>query len=108
LIATLVITIFVEGVGVSGYALWRRKQPGPLLFTSVVANLITQSLLWAALYLFYQHYLIVLLIAEVFIWIIESILLYRFAANQLGIWEATFLSLFMNAASFAVGWFLPV
>jgi hypothetical protein len=45
---------------------------------------------------------------EVLIWIIESILLYHFAANQLGMWEATFLSLFMNAASLAVGWFLPV
>jgi hypothetical protein len=106
--ATLVITIFVEGLIISGYALWRRKQPGPILVTSVVANLITQSLLWVALNLFFQHYLIVLLIAEVLIWIIESILLYRFAANQLGMWEATFLSLFMNAASLALGWFLPV
>ena len=108
MIATLVITIFVEGVIVSGYALWRRKPLGPILFTSVVGNLITQTLLWSALNLFFQHYLIVLLIAEVLIWIIESILLFRFAANQLGMWEATFLSLFMNAASLTLGWFLPV
>jgi hypothetical protein len=108
LIATLVITIFVEGLIVSGYALWRRKPLGPILFTSVVANLITQSLLWVTLNLFFQHYLIVLLSAEVLIWIIESILLVRFAPNQLGMCEATFLSLFMNAASLAVGWFLPV
>jgi len=108
LIVTLVITIFVEGLVVSGYALSRRKRLGPILFTSVVANLITQSVLWVTLNLFFQHYLIVLLSAEVLIWIIESILLYRFSANQFGIWEAIFLSLFMNAASLALGWFLPV
>jgi hypothetical protein len=98
----------VEGLIVSGYAFWQRKPLGSILFTSVVANLITQSLLWVALNLFFQQYLIVLLIAEVLIWIIESILLYCFAANQLGMWEATFLSLFMNTASLALGWFLPV
>ncbi len=108
MISTLIITIFVEGLIVSGYALWRRKPLGPILFTSVVANLITQSLLWAVLNLFFQHYLVVLLISEVLIWIIESILLFRFAANQLGMWEATLLSLFMNTASLALGWFLPV
>ena len=98
----------MEGLIVSGYALWRRKPLGPILVTSVVANLITQSFLWTTLTLFFRDYLIVLLIAEALIWIMESILLYCFAANQLGIWEATSLSLFMNAASLALGWFLPV
>lgn len=98
----------MEGLIVSVYAIWRRKPPRPILVTSVVANLITQSLLWVALNLFFQHYLIVLLITEVLIWIIESILLVRFTANQLGIRDAILLSLLMNTASLAFGWFLPV
>jgi hypothetical protein len=71
-------------------------------------NLITQSLLWIALNLFFSHYLIALLVSEILIWLIESILLYSFPANQLGFMEALFLSLSMNLTSFALGWFLPI
>ena len=108
LIITLVITIFVEGLIVSGYSLWREKPLGPILLTSIVANVVTQSLLWVALNLFFQHYLITLVIAEIVIWMIESLLLYCFSANQLRLQEAALLSLFMNLTSFALGWFLPV
>jgi hypothetical protein len=107
LIITLVITILVEGIIVSGYSIWRKKPLGPILFTSIIANLITQSFLWIVLILFFQHYIITLFIAEIFIWMIESFLLYRFSANQLRIQEATLVSLFMNLASFGLGWFLP-
>jgi hypothetical protein len=105
---TLLITLLVEGAIVSGYSIWRKKPVRSILFTSVVANLITQSMLWIVLNLFFQHYLVALLIAEVLIWMIESLLLYRFPANQLGLPEAVLLSLLMNLASFVVGWFLPV
>ena len=104
---TLLITILVEGAIVSGYSIWRKKPVRSILFTSVVANLITQSLLWIVLNLFFQNYLAALLIAEILIWMIESFLLYRFRANRLGLQEATLLSLFMNSASFGLGWFLP-
>jgi hypothetical protein len=107
LIVTLVITILIEGGIVAGYCIWRRKPLGPILFTSVWANLITQSFLWVVLSLFFQHYLVTLLIAEIFIWMIESFLLYRFSANQLRLQEAVLISLIMNLASFALGWFLP-
>jgi hypothetical protein len=108
LIVTVVITILIEGVIVAGYCIWRRKPLGPILFTSVWANLITQSFLWVVLSLFFQHYIITLLIAEVFIWMIESFLFYRFSANQLRLQEAALISLLMNLASFAFGWFLPI
>jgi hypothetical protein len=108
LIFTLVITIIVEGVVVFVYSIWREKPFRPILFTSIVANLITQSLLWIVLKLFFGYYLIALFVAETLIWIIESFLLYRLPANQLRLKEAAFLSLSMNLASFALGWFLPI
>lgn len=91
----------------SGYSIWRKKPFVPILLTSLIANLITQSLLWAALNLFFQHYLAALLIAEIFIWMIEAILFYLIRANQLRFANAILLSLSMNFVSFAVGWFLP-
>ena len=107
LIVTFFITAILEGVIVAGYCIWCRKSLGPILFTSVWANLITQSFLWIVLSLFFQHYIITLFIAEFFIWMIESFLLYRFSANQLRIQEAALVSLLMNLASFGLGWFLP-
>jgi hypothetical protein len=107
LIVTLLITILVEGAIVSGVSIWRKKPVRSILFTSVIANLITQSLLWIVLILFFQNYLAALLIAEILIWMIESLLLHGFPANRLGLQEAALFSLFMNSASFALGWFLP-
>jgi len=101
-------TILIEGGVVAGYGTWHKKPLGPLLATSIIANLITQSLLWMGLRLFFQHYLFALLTAELFIWIIESFFLYHIPANQLRLQEAVFLSLSMNLASFAFGWFLPI
>jgi hypothetical protein len=108
LIVTLLITVLVEGIVACGYSIGRGKPLGPILFTSLVANLITQSFLWVGLNLFFQHYLSTLLIAESLIWMIESIILYCVPANQLRFTEALFLSLTMNLVSFVLGWFLPV
>jgi hypothetical protein len=108
LIATLLITIFVEGLVVIGYSLWRKKPIKPVLFTSICGNLITQSFLWIGLNLFFRNYLVTLLGAEILIWVIESGFLYSIPANHLDLKEAILLSLGMNATSFAIGWFLPV
>jgi hypothetical protein len=107
-IDTLVITILVEGVVCLGYSIWRRKPIGPIFITSVFVNLITQSLLWVALSLFYQYYLATLLVAEVLIWAMEGYLLYGWRLNRLKIGEALILSLMMNLSSFGIGWFLPI
>ena len=108
MIFTLLFTIVIEGVLVFSYSLWRRKPTVPILLTSILANTITQSLLWVGLIFFFQHYLLTLFVAEIFIWMIESVLLYLIPANQLNLPEAVLLSLIMNLASFGVGWFLPV
>jgi len=108
LIRTLLITIFVEAVVVLGYSIWQKKPFLPILLTTVIANLFTQSSLWIALNIFFHYYLIVLVITEILIWLVESFLLYRFPANQLRSQEAAFLSLIMNLASFGIGWLLPI
>ena len=108
MIVTLFITILVEGAIVIGYSIWRRKPLGPILFTSILANLITQSLLWVGLNLFFRYYLIALLAAEIFIWMVESVLLYYVPANRLRFTDAILLSLSMNLTSFMLGWFLPI
>lgn len=108
MIFTLGITIIVEGAVALGYSLWREKPVRPILFTSIIANLVTQSLLWVVLNLFFRQYLIVLIIAEILIWFIEGLLLYLVPANRLDLQEAVIFSFTMNLASFALGWFLPI
>jgi hypothetical protein len=107
-IDTLLVTIIMEGAVGLAYAVWRTKPVAAILITSGFANLITQSLLWVALDLFFRHYLIVLFVAEILIWLIESIPLYLVPANRLRFSDALLLSLGMNLSSFAVGWSLPI
>jgi hypothetical protein len=108
LITTLFVTIFIESIVVTGAAIWWKKPLAQILITSLVANLITQSILWVVLNIFIQHYLINLFLAEFCIWIIESAALYLYQGNKLKLLEAVLLSLAMNLASFGLGWFLPI
>jgi hypothetical protein len=105
-IFTLTITIVIEGVIAFIYSRWREKPLLPILLTSLFANLITQSILWIGLLFFFRHYWLVLIVLEIFIWLIESLILYCVRANQLTVKEATFLSLAINLTSFSLGLFL--
>jgi hypothetical protein len=107
-IQTLAITVITEGLLCLVYALGRKKPVRPILLTSIVGNLLTQSLLWLSLSIFFQHYLVTLLIAETVIWLIESLLLYVLRFNQLDVGESLLLSLMMNLSSFGSGWMLPI
>jgi hypothetical protein len=107
-IQTLVITILIEGVVCLSYSIWRKKPTRAILLTSVLGNLLTQSLLWIALNIFFQHYLVTLLIAEILIWLIESLLFYGLRFNQLDAGESLLLSIMMNLSSFGFGWMLPI
>jgi hypothetical protein len=107
-IVTLTITIVIESIVVTGYALWRKKPLIHLLLSSIIVNLFTQSILWVALNAFLRHYLTTLLIAEICILGTESIILYLYRYNKLKPGEALVLSLAMNLTSFTLGWFLPV
>lgn len=108
MIVTLLITIFVEGFIVLAYSIWQNKPARPILYTSIISNLITQFFLWIVLGIFFRNYLIVLSIAEILIWLIEGVMLYYVRATRLAITEAVLLSVLMNLASLTTGWYLPV
>jgi hypothetical protein len=107
-IKTLGITIIIESLVGARYSAYRKKPTLSILITCVIANLITQSLLWISLRFLFQHYLMTLFISEIIIWFIEGILLYAIRSNQLNFNESLVLSFIMNASSFGVGWLLPV
>lgn len=79
-----------------------------ILLTSFLANVVTQSLLWTVVNIFYQDYLFTLLVTEIFIWLIEGLALYRVRRNQLTVQQAIVLSFIMNLCSIAAGWLLRV
>jgi hypothetical protein len=107
-IVTLAITILIESAIIVGYARWRKRHLTHLLLSGILANLITQSILWIVLNKFSDHYLTVLLVSEICIWWIEGLFLYLYPYNKLKLGEALALSLAMNLASFTIGWFLPM
>jgi hypothetical protein len=59
-IVTLAINLLIESTIVTVYALWRKKPLIHLLLSSVVANMVTQLLLWVLLNVIIGHYLITL------------------------------------------------
>jgi hypothetical protein len=97
----------MEGIVGLGYSIWRNKPVGSILITSILVNLITQSLLWVVLSIFFHNYLVTLFIAEIIIWLVEALLFYRIHSNKLSFGESLMLSLIMNLSSFVLGWFLP-
>jgi len=107
-IVSLAITVLIESAVVVGYAHWRKKPLMHLLLSGILANLVTQSILWIVLNKFSDNYLTVLLVSEICIWWIEGLILYLYPYNKLKLGEALALSLAMNLASFTIGWFLPM
>lgn len=108
MIWTLLVTLIVEGAVAVGYALWCGKPLFSITLTGASVNLGTQFLLWMVLNLFFHHYLLALLTAEILVWLVESVVLCCWSANRLRFTDAMRLSLCMNLASFTLGWFLPV
>lgn len=106
--ATLLPTLLVEGLIAAAYSRWRRKPLVSILQTASLVNLLTQSLLWLVLTLFYHAYLPTLLLTEAGIWLTEATILRLVPANRLAWGEAFLLSLGMNFLSFGMGWVLPV
>ena len=108
MILTLLVTLLVEGAVVLIYSALRRRSAGDLLQVSFIVNVFTQVILWITLRIFFRYYLTALIVAEILIWLVESILIYRLSMGQLSPSHAVILSLWMNLASFGIGWFLPV
>lgn len=108
MISTLLVTVLIEGIVVLAYARLKQLPAGGLLRASLIVNVITQSLLWISLAIFFRHYLTALLTGEVIIWLAESLLMQRLSGNQLTWRQSVVLSLCMNLSSFGLGWLLPI
>jgi hypothetical protein len=92
-IRTLPVTVLIEGIVVFAFARLKNKPAGNLLRASLFVNVITQSILWISLGIFFRHYLTVLLTGEVLIWLAESLLMQRLSGNQLTWRQSVVLSL---------------
>jgi hypothetical protein len=108
LIATLSITILAEGIVVFLYSTVQKKPAGRLLVASVIVNVLTQSLLWIVLQVYFSYYLIALFMMEIVIWLVESLLVFRLSGGHLNLKSAMTLSFLMNVTSFGIGWLMPV
>ena len=108
MIKTLTFTLLIESMVIAGYAIRQKKPLIHLLTSGILANLVTQPLLWAALIFFSKAYLATLLIAEACIWGIEALILFVYPLNRLTLRQAMIISLAMNLTSFSIGWVLPV
>ncbi|MFH1524490.1 MAG: hypothetical protein ABIF04_05965 [Chloroflexota bacterium] len=108
MILSFAITVLIESIVIVGYSYWRRKPLIHFLLSGFFVNLVTQTTLWIFLNIFPDRYLTILLFSESCIWWIEGLVLYFYPYNKLKLGEALALSLGMNLASFAIGWFLPV
>jgi hypothetical protein len=107
-IRTLIPTILIEGIVVLVYCRIRNRPVGVLLLASIFVNVFTQFALWVALGIFFRNYLCALLIAEALIWLVEGLLLFHLSNRCLDLKGSLALSFCMNAASFGLGWFMPV
>jgi hypothetical protein len=105
---TLLATILIEGIVVLIYCAIQKKPAGLLFVASLPINLITQAILWLWLRISYPFYIPALLIAEILIWLVESLLLQKLSSGRLNRRDAAILSFYMNAASFSIGVFLPI
>jgi hypothetical protein len=72
-------------------------------------NLITQPVLWITISGFSGlSPVILILFAEVVVWLVEAGVLYMSQRTSMGFQEALWVSFALNAASFVVGSLLPI
>ena len=105
----LPVTALVEGIIAWAYARLRKLPALPLLTTLTFANFVTLPALWYFVRLFGgDSYWLLLLVGEVFVWLVESAILFVFLRQNIRWWDALLLSFMANAASFLLGLFLAV
>jgi hypothetical protein len=90
------------------YAAWRKRPRLPLLTGILIANTITQLLLWASLEAVAGgSFWTAMLVGETTIWLIEALIIYLTQRSTMRKREALLVSLGLNAVSFAVGLLMP-
>ena len=106
---TVIITILLEGIIGTIYAIIAKKNIIKLISIITIGNTITQiGLVFIAQGLNNEFSMIILVIMELIIWIVESIIIYLTHRQTFKIQNALLLSLLINLVSFASGILLPV
>ncbi|MGD2104611.1 MAG: hypothetical protein PVJ55_05795 [Anaerolineae bacterium] len=106
----LSLTVVVEGLIVLAYAAARGLRIWHRLAYVVLANLVTQPVLWCFMVLVPADmpYFPALAVGESLVWVIEAFLLRLVTDRRLTLKKALHLSLSMNVVSCGVGLLLPV
>ena len=91
------------------YAVWR-KHPKLLFLTIVLLlNIVTQPALWLTVSGLSGRYpVLVVLFAEMVVWVVEAVGIFLALRRRIGFGEALLVSLVLNAASFGIGLVLPL
>jgi hypothetical protein len=106
---TMPLTFFIEGLIAGIYAAWRKRSIVTLVSLVLLANVITQPVLWLILVAGGATTPVLsLALAEVFIWWIETMLLYLTQRKTWTFKETVGFSLLLNLISFGIGLLLPV
>lgn len=105
----LIITLVVELLLGTCYALWKKRSASIILTMILLLNLVTQPVLWISLSGFRGPYpVMMLLLAEGVVWLVEAGGLYLSQRTSMRFQEALWVSLALNAASLVVGSLLPL
>ncbi len=105
----LPLTALIEGIIAWIYARLRKLSALPLVTALTFVNFLTLPVLWLFVRaLGGDYYWVLLLIGEVFVWLVESVILAVVLRKSIRWWDAVLLSFFANAVSFWVGFLLPV
>jgi hypothetical protein len=102
------ITVTVEAILGLLYAVIRNRSKLTTITMVILANMITVLPLWAvASFISGDFHVLLIIIAEIIIWFVESVILYLTQRKTIRFWEAALLSLTLNGISTLIGIFLP-
>ncbi len=107
---TLPLTIAIEGILISLFTLIRKQQWFPWVTVVTLGNLFTQVLMLTAITLMgtYGTHLLFTVVGEIFIWLLEAVLIHLTLRRQESVLPSLGISLVLNAVSLGIGLLLPI
>jgi hypothetical protein len=91
------------------YTVWRKHPKLFFLTIVLLLNIVTQPALWLTVSGLSGRYpVLVVLFAEMVVWVVEAVVIFLALRRRIGFGEALLVSLVLNAASFGIGLVLPL
>ena len=101
-VISLIITMILELIVASIYISKKQLSKRILLFV-LLANLISLPIMWFVFPALLKNTSLFLLISEIFVFLLESLILYYFNKRELNLKQSFLLSFYMNIVSFLIG-----